>query len=364
MDDIIVATVDFTEHKELLRTVLDRIRRRGLTLNLSKCRFGYSRIEYLGYSVSAAGITLSESHTNDIKRYPMPTNHKELQSCLGLFSYFRRFVPSFSRIAKPLLNLLKRGMPFVFDNECVDSFKRLKSELSRAPVLSIYNPLRETELHCDASATGFGAVLLQRQDDKKMHPVAYFSKTTSAAEAKYHSFELETLAIVYALRRFRTYLEGIPFQIITDCNSLALTLERKQINARIARWALELENYNYKVLHRRGTAMRHVDALSRCVMAIDHDAGDVDFRIQVAQERDENLKEIREKLLTGKVKGFDLQDGLVCRLREDGSRLLCVPGEMEDNVIRLAHEKLGTSRSTKHAIKSVDFIGLPIYVRK
>lgn len=103
MDDIIVATAGFEEHEALLRMVLNRIKLRGLTLNLSKCKFGYRKIEYLGYSVSAAGITLSDSHIKDIRNYPVPTNQRELQSCLGLFSYFRRFVPSFPRSPDPCL---------------------------------------------------------------------------------------------------------------------------------------------------------------------------------------------------------------------------------------------------------------------
>lgn len=105
---------------------------------------------------------------------------------------------------------------------------------------------------------------MQKQDDGRFHPVSYFSKTTTAAESRYHSFELETLAIIYALRRFRVYVEGIPFKIVTDCNSLTMTLAKKQVNPRIARWALELENYNYTIQHRSGVSMGHVDALSRC----------------------------------------------------------------------------------------------------
>lgn len=137
--------------------------------------------------------------------------------------------------------------------------------------MSIYNPKRETELHCDASSEGFGAILMQKQDDKKLHPVMYFSKATTPAESRYHSFELETLAIIYALRKFRVYLMEIPFVIRTDCSSLTLTLNKKETNPRIARWALELENYDYQIEHRSGINMGHVDALSRC-----HDAGTAD----------------------------------------------------------------------------------------
>ena len=107
--------------------------------------------------------------------------------------------------------------------------------------MALYNPRNETELHTDASRVGFGAVLLQKQGDGKFHPVFFFSKATTATESRMHSFELEALAIIHALNRFDIYLRGIPFKIVTDCNALALTLNRKDISPKIARWTLQME---------------------------------------------------------------------------------------------------------------------------
>lgn len=173
---------------------------------------------------------------------------------------------------------------------------------------------------------------MQRQDDGKFHPVAYFSKTTTASEAKFHSFELETLAIIYSLQRFRVYLEGIPFKIITDCNSLTLTLNKKQVNARIARWALELENYNYSIQHRSCASMGHVDALSRNPLIATINRNDVDFHIQLAQNRDVKIRKLRRKLETEMLLHYELEDGLVFRKLDTDSLLLYVPSEMEDNL--------------------------------
>ncbi|XP_054727437.1 uncharacterized protein LOC129237061 [Anastrepha obliqua] len=318
MDDILVATEKFKEHENLLQAVLERLALRDLELNLNKCKFGYEEIDYLGYTVTHTGIRPNDSHIKSIQNFPIPTNPKQLQSCIGLFSYFRRFEPSFSQIAKPLQNLLRRNSAFSFDEKCLDAFNELKSRLVKGPVLAIYSPERETELHCDASSIGFGSVLLQRQDDKKFHPVSYFSKTASSAEAKYHSFELEALSIIYALRRFRPYLEGIPFTIVTDCNSLTMTLEKKQLNPRIARWALEFENYNYKIKHRRGASMGHVDALSRREIAHIINADDVEFQLQVAQERDKAIESIRNRLENEHLNHYVLVDGLVYREMANG----------------------------------------------
>ena len=223
-------------------------------------------------------------------------------------------------------------------------------------MLALYDPKRETELHCDASSVGYGAVLMQRQDDGKFHPVSYFTKSTTSAESNYHSFELETLAIVKALDRYRIYLEHMPFKIVTDCNSLTLTLNKKQINSRIARWALELERYNYSVQHRSGTQMGHADALSRCKLDSDIEettnnidvsdtigliaSDDIDFQIQIAQSRDENIKTLSKKLEIESVEGYELIDGLVFKKNGNGDLLLCVPSEMEENVIRMVHENI------------------------
>lgn len=151
-----------------------------------------------------------------------------------------------------MYDLLKKGVEFYFGPKQIETFELLKLKLISAPILSVYRVGDETELHCDASSQGFGAVLVQRKGDRKFHPVFYYSKRTTEVEARYYSYELETLAIIYALRRFRIYLQGIQFKIVTDCNALVLTLNKKDINPQISRWALKLENFDYVTEHRPG----------------------------------------------------------------------------------------------------------------
>ncbi|GFS52234.1 transposon Ty3-I Gag-Pol polyprotein [Trichonephila clavipes] len=111
---------------------------------------------------------------------------------------------------------------------------------------------------------GLAAVLLQRfPDDNSLHPIYYMSRKTSETERKYTSYELEVLAIIEALKKFKVYILGMPFIIITDCNALTKTMSKKDLNTRIARWALNLQYYDYTILHRSGSQMAHVDALSR-----------------------------------------------------------------------------------------------------
>jgi len=161
---------------------------------------------------------------------------------LGLTNYFRKFIKDYAATAKPLSSLLKKSSEFVFDEECVNSFNSLKEELVSAPVLYLYNSMAQTELHTDASSVALAGILLQKQSNNLWVPVAYFSQTTNKAEANYHSFELEMLAVVRSVERFHIYLYTIDFVIITDCHSLTFALNKTYLNPRIARWTLRLQN--------------------------------------------------------------------------------------------------------------------------
>lgn len=191
MDDIIIATATWAEHIEEIKRVLERMRNRDLRLKFSKCKFGFGAINYLGYEVNEKGIRPNNDQLVAIERLQPPTNLKTLRSTLGPFSYSRMFVPGHSKIAKPLHQLTKDGVKFQMSPECMEAFDTLKKRLLTSPVLAIFQPGNETEVHCDASGVGFGAVLMQRQLDQKFHPVSYYSRTATPAENRYHSFELE-----------------------------------------------------------------------------------------------------------------------------------------------------------------------------
>lgn len=151
-----------------------------------------------------------------------------MQSFLGLSGYFRKFIPGYSAIARPLSNLLKTEARFQFGAAERNAFEQLKIMLSERPVLNLFQVGAETELHTDASMYGFGVIFLQKDGgDQLLHPVYYASGKTIPAEEKYPSYKLEVLAIVKALKRFRTYLLGIKFKIITDCRAFAQTMSKR-----------------------------------------------------------------------------------------------------------------------------------------
>jgi len=199
----------------------------------------------------------------------------------------------------------------------------------------VFDPAADTELHTDVSGQGFGAILLQKQKSGDMVPVAYFSKTTTDAEKKYHSFKLETLAIVKALERFHVYLHGRTFRVITDCNSLALAIKKININPRIARWSLAFQNYQFELVHRPGNKMAHVDCLSRnpTINAIT-----AEDEVMYRQLSDPKLKEIAERVELLGSKNFAIIEGF----RKHREReLFVVPESMVSSIIRIYHDDTG-----------------------
>ncbi|GFX82763.1 retrovirus-related Pol polyprotein from transposon 17.6 [Trichonephila clavipes] len=280
----------------------------------------------------------SRSKTKAVINYPDLKNTKDVRQFLGLTGYFRKFLPSYSTIAKPLSDLLRKDSLFQFYAEQQTAFQKLKYLLFQEPVLSIFNQNSPTEIHTDVSIDGLGAVLLQKSiHDNQFHPVLYMSKKTSDHERKYTGFELEVLAVVEALRKFRIYVLGTSFKIITDCDALVKTLSKKELNPRIARWALYLQEFNYTIEHRTGSKMAHVDALSRpphCMLI----QNSVHLQFFKAQQTDDQITTIKTLVETKPHDNYIVKNKLLYKTVND-TDLLVVPDEMQANIIKTAHER-------------------------
>lgn len=160
----------------------------------------------MGYEISVDVIRPGELKIKAVKDFSEPRNVHEIRQFVGLASYFRRFVQNFSVVARPLTNLTKKNVPWKFE---------LKEKLLSRPLLALYDPSASLEVHTDASKIGIGAILLQKKSDK-LQPLAYFSRKTTPEEQRFHSYELETLALVSALQKFRVYLLAKQFKAVTD----------------------------------------------------------------------------------------------------------------------------------------------------
>lgn len=268
LDDIIVVSSSFEEHVSLLISVLDKLKGAGLTINLEKCEFFRSQLKYLGYVVDASGLRTDPDKVEAILNYATPTNRKELKRFLGTATWYRRFVPNFSTIAGPLNKLTsskKNTPPFKWTDEADAAFKRLKECLVSAPVLSCPDFDLPFEVHTDASSYGIGAMLTQTVNGKE-HPIAYMSRSLSAAEKNYSITERETLAVLIALEHWRCYLDnGNTFVVYTDHSALKWFLSLSNPTGRLARWGVRLSAFNFDIKHRRGVDNVIPDALSRSV---------------------------------------------------------------------------------------------------
>jgi len=311
-----------------------------LELREDKCFFLQSRITYLGYVVDREGVRPDPAYVAAVTQFPTPKSIANVHSFIELVSYFRRFIENFSILAAPLYALLKKGAQFKFGEKELQVFELLKNKLVQMPILALYSPKAETEIHCDASALGYGVILLQKQEDGLMHPVFYYSKRTTEVEAKYHSYELECLALVYAVKRFHVYLNGIKFKVFTDCESFKLTMNKKDLNPRIARWALLFQNYDFSIEHRAGSKMKHVDALSRNTNILVLTENTFEQTLSIKQIEDRDIGKLKERLSKSEDKYFEMRNGLVYR-KYKGELLFYVPSSMEANVIRSAHEEYG-----------------------
>lgn len=264
IDDVLVYGRDIDECLNRLEKILNLLEDAKLTLNLSKCQFLRDQIDYLGYEISAKGVRPGTKKIQCVLEFPRPIDQHTVRQFLGLVGYFRKFIRNFAALAHPLTKLLAKDTSWTWTDEQEAAFSTLKEKLVDRPVLAIYNPSAITELHTDASKLGVGGVLLQRPADcDTFQPVAFYSRKTSPEEKNFHAYELETLAVVCSLKKYRVYLLGQQFKIVTDCSALRSTFSKRDIIPRVARWWLLLQEFQCTVEYRSGVRMAHVDALSR-----------------------------------------------------------------------------------------------------
>lgn len=262
MDDIIIYSPTIHEHISRLTEVFKRLRKANLKIQPDKCEFLRKEVAYLGHLITQDGVKPNPSKVDCILNFPVPKKSKDIQSFLGLAGYYRRFIPNFAKISKPLTKLLKKDTPFLFDSECNSSFDELKKALVSNPILIYPNFQEPFLLTTDASAFAIGAVLSQGPVGKDL-PIAYASRTLCNAETKYSTIERELLAIVWAVKHFRPYLFGRKFTLITDHRPLTWLFSIKDPGSRLARWRLKLEEYDYKIEYKPGKINKNADALSR-----------------------------------------------------------------------------------------------------
>jgi hypothetical protein len=206
-DDIILYSDTIEEHAQMLGHVLHRFEKANLRLQSAKCVFAKPQVQCLGYIASIEGISASPDKVEAVTNFPVPKNVKEVRSFLGLASFYRRLIPKFAEIAKPLTELTRKDSPFKWETRQETAFTRRKLALTTEPVLAYPDFSSEFILTTDASKVAVPAILSQVQVAIEK-PVCYASRQISRAEQNYSASELELLAITSATRHFRRYVYG------------------------------------------------------------------------------------------------------------------------------------------------------------
>lgn len=265
LDDVLIYSRSFSEHLEHLEEILSRFQSSGLKLNPSKCSLVRDQVTFLGHVVSKNGIQPDPRNVKSVQDWPVPHSATEVRAFLGLCSYYRKFIKNFAHHSVSLHALTEKNALFQWTSQCQDAFTYLKHALSRPPVVAFPDFTLPFSLYTDASGSAIGAVLAQRQGHQEK-VIAYASHVLTKAERKWSTYDRELWAIVWAVRHFRHYLYKQPFIIVTDHKPL-LGLRKIPIDndrtGRRACWALELDPFEWTVIHKDGRSHLNADALSR-----------------------------------------------------------------------------------------------------
>lgn len=254
LDDLIIFSKTLEEHLERLQLVFEKLRTTGLKLSPKKCVFCKERVKYVGHIVSENGIEADPEKTEKVLNWPQPKSPEEVRKFIGFIGYYRRFIPNFSKIAKPLTALFpnpikKKGhkvqqQKWKWGSEEEAAFEQLKQHLAQPPILGFPNYQEPFELHVDASHHGLGAVLYQKQG-KYNRVMSYASRSLSRSEKNYPAHKLEFLALKWAVtEKFSDYLYGRKTTVFTDNNPLTYILTTAKLDSTGHRWLAALSNFD------------------------------------------------------------------------------------------------------------------------
>lgn len=356
LDDLLIVSDTFARHLEVLREISNHIRSAGLTINVEKSKFCVREVRYLGHLVGNGVIQTDPEKISAIVEFPTPRSVKQLRRFLGMSGWYRKFIRNYAAVTSPLTDLLKTTRKFVWSEAAQNSFEELKHILTTAPVLHSPNFSQPFYIHCDASHTGIGSVLVQKNAEGEEFPIAFMSKKLNQAQRNYSVTEQECLAAMLSIKKFRAYVEGHEFTVITDHASLKWLMSQTDLNSRLARWALKLQGFRFKIEHRKGSQNVVPDALSRVntedlselnVSILDDTGVFVDLQSEKFRSTDylQLIDRIKENL--DKTPDLKIIDGYVYRrtehcsgeqLQDDLAWKLWIPKDMVREILEKAHD--------------------------
>lgn len=333
LDDIVVVSSSLQEHLGHLREVFKRLRNAGLKINVDKCQFAKSRLKFLGYIVGNGELETDPEKISAVANYPRPSNVSELRRFLGFVGWYRRFVPRFASVAAPLTDLLKhKCTKFSWSEGQENAFITLKECLISAPILACPNFDLPFAIECDASGVGIGGVLTQN-DEGQERVIAYCSRTLSPAERNYSTTERECLAVLFAINKFKPYIEGYRFIVITDHASLKWLANFSNPQGRLARWISQLQQFDCEIVHRKGSCHVVPDALSRIAVLRRDSPG------RPPMDNDSWYMDIWQKAKKNQLESSNLrlESGKLYSRGSDGTWKCLVPASLRPKILEENH---------------------------
>jgi hypothetical protein len=285
LDDILIFSDNEEEHTEHVHKVLKALQDANLLVEPKKSHFHVKEVDFLGHTISPGEIRMDRKKISAVRDWPKPGSIKEVQSFLGFANYYRRFIKDFSKIANPLTELTKKDRKFLWLPDAQKAFEKLRDAILSEPVLIMFDPNKEIELETDSSDFALGGQIGQRDDQGKLHPIAFYSHKLHGAELNYPIYDKEFLAIVNCFKEFRHYLMGSHHQVkvYTDHQNIAHFATTQELNRRQLRYAEYLCEFDFVIIHRKGSENGRADAISR---RPDYDTGTTKFNGQILEHND------------------------------------------------------------------------------
>ncbi|XP_012849590.1 PREDICTED: uncharacterized protein LOC105969382 [Erythranthe guttata] len=244
VDDLVVKSKRREDHLQNLRKVFERLRRYQLKMNPLKCAFGVTSGKFLGFVVRHRGIEIEQAKIDAILKIREPRNIHELKSLQGKLAYLRRFISNLAGRCQPFSRLMKKDVPFEWDEACTSAFESIKSYLTKPPVLIAPVPGRSLILYIAAQDRSVGALLAQENDDGKESALYYLSRTMTPNELNYSPIEKTCLALIFAIQKLKHYFQAHVVRLISRMNPLKYVMSKPVLSDRLARWYLQLQQFD------------------------------------------------------------------------------------------------------------------------
>ena len=264
IDDCIVYADSNAQFLERLELIFQRFRLKGLRVKAKKCKFGLSKIEYVGRVISSDGLSMSKEKIEAVLDFPRPKDNTSLRTLLGVANYFRGFVPNHSTIVAPLHRMIDHSAAkrssIVWTAESITAFRDIRIAISRCPLMHFLDDVSPIRLYTDASAYGIGGVLFQIVDEV-WKPIAFVSKSLTPVQLNWSTIQTEAYAIFTCCTQLGHLIRDRPFTIHTDHKNL--TYMTKNSSSMVARWYIALQEFDYTLHFVKGSQNTIADAMSR-----------------------------------------------------------------------------------------------------